>query len=293
MTDNPASSPYFPPVDLLLVYGEPEFAAEWPDYLALGFTETHIPELIRMALDPALNWADSESLEVYAPIHAWRTLGQLRAQAAIEPLLALFHMFEEDQGSDWVLDELPQVYAMIGAAAIPALSAYLLHESHGDFPRENAARSLRLIAERHADFRADCIAPIAAALEKFETNTSVLNSLLIATLTDLKAEETLPLMERVFASENVELFGFDDWDDVQVEFGLKEADPNKQRNIPDQFAEIAALLDRLANAPPGFEDTFDDSAMSLPPTYKKANAKDKAKRKQAAKSRKINRKKRK
>ena len=293
MTNQSEQIQYSSPVDLLLVYGDPRKFREWPDYLTLGFSEQHVPELIRMALDPALNWADSESLEVWAPIHAWRTLGQLRAQAAIEPLLALFHMFEDDEGSDWTSDDLPEVYAMIGAAAIPALSAYLLDESHGDFPRENAARSLRLIAEKHTDFRADCIAPIAAALEKFETNTSVLNSLLITTLTDLKAEETLPLMERVFASENVELFGFDDWDDVQVEFGLKEADPNKQRDMPEQFAEMAALLDILTNAPPGFEDNFDNSLMSLPPTYKKAKAKTKAKRKQAAKSRKINRKKRK
>ncbi|MEO8397176.1 MAG: hypothetical protein ABI700_29545, partial [Chloroflexota bacterium] len=221
MADQTAPSTYSSPVDLLLIYGDPRKFREWPDYLALGFTEAHVPELISMALDPELNWADSESLEVWAPIHAWRALGQLRAQAAIEPLLTLFHMFEEDDGSDWTSDDLPDVYAMIGAAAIPALSAYLLDESHGDFPRENAARSLRLIAEGHPDFRSDCIAPIAAALEKFETNTPVLNSLLITALTDLKAEETLPLMERAFASENVEMFGFDDWDDVQVEFGLK------------------------------------------------------------------------
>ncbi|MEO8395398.1 MAG: hypothetical protein ABI700_20560, partial [Chloroflexota bacterium] len=91
------------------------------------------------------------------------------------------------------------------------------------------------------------------------------------------------------------MFGFDDWDDVQVEFGLKEADPNKQRFVPAQLKEIVALLDMLPQQASelDFEDDFDAFTMPLPPNYKKAKAKDKAKRKQAEKSRKINRKKRK
>lgn len=39
----------------------------WPDYLKLGLTGEHVPELIRMALDEELHWADSESDAVWAP----------------------------------------------------------------------------------------------------------------------------------------------------------------------------------------------------------------------------------
>src|SRR5262249_27213200 len=152
MTDLANSPAYSFPVDLLLAYGDPRKLRDWPDYLSLGFTDEHIPELIRMALDPALNFGDPESLEVWAPLHAWRTLGQLHAQPAIETLLGLFDMFEEEDGSDWVADELPQVYAMIGAAAIPALAAYVLDDAHGEYPRADAAASLRQIAEVHPDF---------------------------------------------------------------------------------------------------------------------------------------------
>ena len=296
MADQTTPVPYTPPVDLLLVYGDPRKFREWPDYLSLGFTEADVPELIRMALDPALNWADSESLEVWAPIHAWRTLGQLRAQASIEPLLALFHMFEDDDGSDWVVDEMPRVYAMIGAAAIPALSAYLLDESHSEFPRMDALNSLEKIADAHPDFHSDVAATLMKTLERFETNGAWLNASLIDTLTELKTVEALSLIERAFASENVETFGFRDWEDVQVAFGLKEADPNRVRqDTPELFNEMAAMLDILTNnsSESDFDDDIDDFPALFSPVDKKAKAKTKAKRKQAEKSRKINRKKRK
>lgn len=76
--------------------------SKWPDCLGYGLTEEHIPELIRMATDPELNNADSESSEVWAPLHAWRAFGQLRAEQAIEPLAGLLNMDD-----DWVSDELP------------------------------------------------------------------------------------------------------------------------------------------------------------------------------------------
>ena len=191
MTENPNQANYQFPVDLLLSAGFPGFGEDWQDYLALGLNEEHIPELIRMALDPELNWGDPESEAVYAPVHAWRTLGQLRAQAAIEPLLELFHMFEAEGGLEWAGEELPEVYAMIGAAAIPALSAYLLDDSHGSFSRIGAADALQKIAEAHPDFRDQCIASIMKALENYESNQPTLNSLLIEALVDLKAEQAL------------------------------------------------------------------------------------------------------
>jgi len=65
----------------------------------LGLGPQHVPDLIRMALDDELYWADSDSLEVWAPIHAWRALGQLRAEAAVQPLtrlLARIDDFDDD-----------------------------------------------------------------------------------------------------------------------------------------------------------------------------------------------------
>jgi hypothetical protein len=55
-------SSYASPLDKLLTYGYPEEHAEktWPDYLALGLTTEHIPELLRMVTDKDLLTADCE-----------------------------------------------------------------------------------------------------------------------------------------------------------------------------------------------------------------------------------------
>ncbi len=73
-----------PVVQLLTLGMEEKNRWDWPDYLEMGFTEKDIPELIRMALDERLNNADIDSPEVWAPLHAWRTLGQLKAEEEIK-----------------------------------------------------------------------------------------------------------------------------------------------------------------------------------------------------------------
>ncbi|HEU5369606.1 MAG TPA: hypothetical protein VFU69_14125, partial [Ktedonobacterales bacterium] len=89
-----AHTTYPPPIDKLLTIGESEdFRAEkWPDYRELGLGPEHINDLILLATDHELRWGeeDDDAPEVWAPVHAWRALGQLRAEAAIEPLMAWF-----------------------------------------------------------------------------------------------------------------------------------------------------------------------------------------------------------
>src|SRR5262249_56731171 len=79
------SSTYPPPVDQLLTVGDCQKLTEWPNYLELGLGLEHAPDLVRMAMDEGLNYADSDSLEVWAPVHAWRALGQLHAESAVPP----------------------------------------------------------------------------------------------------------------------------------------------------------------------------------------------------------------
>ncbi len=79
---------YSDPVKKLLQLGMPE-GNEWPDYLAMGVTLEHIPELIELVGDEALRWEDEEEDEDqpqwYAQIHAWRALGQLKAERKPSP----------------------------------------------------------------------------------------------------------------------------------------------------------------------------------------------------------------
>jgi len=242
---------YSPPVDKLLAIGDAhDSMAHWPDYIALGLGPEHIPDLIRLALDEELYVVDSESLEFWAPIHAWRTLGQLRAEAAVEPLTGLLHRVDDDD-DDWVGEELPEVYGMIGPAAIPALIAYLADTSHPLYARVAAAHSFAEIGVNHPDSRAECVAALTAQLERFAENSPTLNAFIIGYLMDLKAVESAPVMERAFAAGRVELPVAGDWEDVQIGMGLRQTrttpKPNYAASLvgPELAAQFAALSQRL------------------------------------------------
>lgn len=216
---------YTSPVDKLLALGEaePVVPDAWPNYLELGLGPEHIPDLIRMATDHEIRTIESDEgeedePEFWAPIHAIRALGQLHAEAASEPLVHLLAELEDDE---WMLEELPSVYGLIGPAAIPALAAYLADSSNEMYSRSYAANGLEEIGERHPESRSEAIAAITRQLEAFEENDFELNAFLIANLAHLKAVEALPLIERAFAADRVDEFVID-LDDVLVHFGLKE-----------------------------------------------------------------------
>lgn len=83
---------YTDPVAKLLDYGRLDTRRiddPWPDYLALGFTRADVPEFVRMAEDAQLDSADRDSFEVWAPLHAWRTVAQLGAVEAAPALVRL------------------------------------------------------------------------------------------------------------------------------------------------------------------------------------------------------------
>ncbi len=281
---NESTNTYPPPIDKLLAYGDARNFRDWPDYLQLGLGPEHVPALIRVATDDDLLWADSDSLEVWAPIHAWRALGQLRAEAAIEPLLTLFDALNAE---DWILEEMPEVFALIGPAAIPTLTAYLANTSHLLFSRIAASGCLQHIGASHPEARAECVAALTRQLEQFAGNDPTLNGDLVASLLELKAVESAPVMERAFAANRVDLSVTGDWEDAQVEFGLK---PARETPRPNYFLESMPRLS--APSMPAASVVDRQETARLQSLDRRADKKAKAKRTQAAKSRKKNRKKR-
>lgn len=145
-------------------------------------------------------------------------------------------MLPELKDDEWMLEELPSVYGLIGPAAIPALAAYLSDSSHEMYSRSYAANGLVEIGERHPESRSECIAAISKQLEAFEENDYELNAFLISDLSHLKAVETLPLIERAFAADRVDEFVID-LDDVLVRFGLKEREEVQFQNPFGNFLE--------------------------------------------------------
>lgn len=213
--DNPA---YQPPVAKLLQYGECRFGATWPDYVEeLHLKTVHIPELIRMATDSDLKQADTESLEVWAPAHAWRALGQLGAEAAVEPLLEML----DNRYDDWANEEIPTVISMIGPVSIPQIQRCLAAPNRDLYGRIGAITCLRRLHTRHPQARERCIDILIQQLAQFEKNDPTLNGFLVSGLCDLKAAERASEIERAFAAKRVDLTIMGDWDEAQVQLGLK------------------------------------------------------------------------
>ncbi|HZO88333.1 MAG TPA: DUF1186 domain-containing protein [Chthonomonadaceae bacterium] len=268
---------YPPPVNKLLALGDIREELKQPDYLALGLRPEHVPDLIRMATDKELLWADSEDDEVWAPIHAWRALGQLRAVEAIEPLMGLFEPLLEE-GDDWIFEEMPAAFGNIGPAAIPALKSYLADTARDESARVCALVCLEEIVKKHPEARDECVAIFMHQLEQLEQDAGYLNGSLVSALLDLKAVEAAPVMELAFKANCVDEWIAGDWDDVQVELGLKE-----RSEIPPQL-ELEPEPEPFPLMPPFFE---------RPAPYSgHASQKKKARRQQEKKSRKINSKRR-
>jgi len=255
---------YREPVATLLTLGDMREQPRY-DYRSLGLGEGDVAELARMAVDPDLYWGDSESDEVWAPIHAWRALADLRAEAAIDPLVAVLSLpatRESDDATsydDWVGEELPEAIAAIGPAAFPALADYLRDPGHQHWARTTAAEGIRKIVARHPELRD---AAVAVFTEVVETTTEhpgattegdeILNGSLIDDLIELKAVESAPVIERAFAAERVDPMFVGDWEDVQVDLGLLDERTTPARNYIREamfgdtpLAEVDRLLDRL------------------------------------------------
>jgi tetratricopeptide (TPR) repeat protein len=189
---------YGAPVSNLLTLGRPE--REDRDDLTLGLSEKDIPELIRMAGDACLREAEDDD-HYYAAIHAWRALGQLRAEAAVGTLVEQFQAYE---GSDWNLEELPKCLAQIGPAALQPLEAFLADATHSLYPRVGASDAIKQIAIKHGESRHTCVRILVERLARFEKNEPDFNGFLIADLMDLHAREALPVITQAFEADCVD-----------------------------------------------------------------------------------------
>jgi hypothetical protein len=204
--------PYKDPVSKLLNYGEAKGRA-WPNYLELGLTKEDIPELIRMATDEALY--DESEMEWWATVHAWRTLGQLQAEEAIEPLLKLF----EYEGDDYINEELPIVYGMIGPIAVPIVQTFFVQATD----RSNlsfVANIFEKIAKQHPEHRIDCIEALTTFLQGYRDNPPALNGALVADLIDLQAVEAASVIKEAYDADCVDIWFCGFWEDVALALGV-------------------------------------------------------------------------
>lgn len=206
------------PVDRLLKLGaEPARRRTWPNYLTLGLENRHVPALIRMAVDPALHATAAREARAWAPLHAWRALGQLQASDAAGPLILLL---QREMESEWVLDEIPAVLGMIGPPSLRGATMLLFDEGADEEVRIAMADAITAVAFHYPDRREEAAAVLAKQLEDWSRQSRRLNACLVGDLVDLQATEAAPLMEAAYAAGAVDVGIMSDWEDVQVDLGL-------------------------------------------------------------------------
>ena len=229
---------YHPPVKQLLSLGEPQRHVVL-DYAELGLSLNDVAVLIRMATDYQLHDGPQDSPIVWAPVHAWRALAQLRAEEAIAPLVELFHRADEVI-DDWINADLPEALAQFGAPVLAPVTDFLANPAHGEWARVAAADTIGCVGKTNPELRAVCVARLTVQLEKFAEQPETFNVFLISPLWDLRAVEAMPVIERAFASGCVDESVLGDVEDVQIEFGLKAQRehpprPNSLTRLGDEF----------------------------------------------------------
>ncbi len=217
-------TPYPAPVDQLLSLGRPAVWRDgWLDYRGMGLSEEHVPSLIQLIEDPSLDLEampeGADETPFWAQVHAWRAVGQLRAEAAVEPLLGVLHR-EED--NDWATSEIPDALAMIGPAALGPVRDALARAAREPEPWEGGTLGVALekIGQAHPETRDEAVSVLTDQLKAYDAQDPELNGFLVSSLIELRAVEAVPVMEAAFAAGAVDESVSGDWEDAQVELGL-------------------------------------------------------------------------
>ena len=239
----PIKHNYAEPVSYLISYGEPEEIysyeerKEWPDYVKkFSLSLDDVPNLIRILYDPVIKNARSTEPAIWANIHALRAIGQLGAIDAIDDLIRYLDYCDDKDTSYWIIEEIPIVFSKIGKLCIEPLSNYINNMTKGNYGISTAATSLSHIAKSNSEFRIQCIEIITNRLKKYNDNEDELNALLICELIELKATESLDVIQKAFEANAVEDWVVGDLEEVEIQLMVRQT-----RTTPEPQYEIHGL----------------------------------------------------
>jgi hypothetical protein len=228
------------------------------DYLKLGFTAEHIPQLIQMATNPA-PYRSEKARHMWSVVHAWRVLAQLKAIEAVEPLLGMLELLPDvDYAND-----LEEVFSAIGVEALPLLEKYIQQPHEDEFKALTAVDLVTALGETYPEARAEAIRIITGKLSRFTENTLEINGLVIGNLLDLEAIEAIDTIRAAFQAKRVDPSLVGNLGDVEVFLGISEKpkrydfDLNASEFIPEQMKILGQLLERMESGE-DFDDEEDD-----------------------------------
>lgn len=217
-----------------------------PDYVALlGAEADDVPLLVRVAQEWFPSYEGDEPAEFradapasYAPMHAWRTLAQMRAEEAAEDLAAMIPRFVEHD-DDRLTEEFDGAVGQLGPRALPVLCRLLGDAYEDDFTRAMSAETIRQTAGAWPECRERAVAILAEKLERFRDEAPFVNAFIVKALVGLKATETADLIQRAFGEWAVDEMGIGDWPETRHRLGLgpappRRADPPHRRGEADR-----------------------------------------------------------
>ncbi len=279
----PTDAPYPPPLDELLRLGDPREDEDVDARIAaLGLTQAHVPDLVRMVRDRALNTAMSDTDEVWAPVHALEALKQFDVSEVAADLVPLF-----DVDTDWIGSDLPEVLRNTGARGLELVGDYIRDRGRWIYGRAVATEAVTKIVEQQPELRERAMQILSDELAHAEANDPTVNGSLLSALLTLKAVEALPVIRQAFEKDAVDEMVAGDWSTTLVELGQTPdpADPLVARSHA-RWKEVQARM-----FPPFLADRAFPQAAPRPAAKKSSRSTPKTKRKMADASRKANRKK--
>jgi hypothetical protein len=258
---------------------EDPYDLEKHDLLALGITTTHIPNLIETILTDRY-YLDEEENSL-AHIFAYIALGQLKTAEAIDGLILGVQKWSSSDWFEWFAEDMPKIFASIGASTIPALIGLLEDSTQHIEARFSAVNYLETIGSRDPELRDRCQEILVAQLEKFADTDPELNGNIVGSLVwEFRALAALPIIEAAYAANRVDPSFPGTWDNVQVELGLKKA-----AKVPAQEREARRLVMK------NIIKSLDAERENLDEKIKQNVSKNKSKRKQQQAARRKNRRK--
>ena len=150
------------------------------------------------------------------PITAWRTLADLKAEAAVQPLIDMLR-----ESDDWVSEEFPHVFGKIGQFAIEPLTQLARDVRKNEFIRSIAARGLGHVARYHHDARDRIVACLTEMMAKAARGDVDFNSTLLLELVELRAVNAAESIERAFAGNLLDVGLMGNWEAVRRNLGVE------------------------------------------------------------------------
>lgn len=197
--------------------GDADVFDSWPDYLQQGFTDADVAELISVMRDEELWESSDEEVDSWAPLHAWRILGQLKARQSIGPMI---EMLNQDP-DDYQMSELPWALGLIGRPAIAPLEDNINNETLGIFSRTSSIEALEMIYQEDHSIREEIKMIYLRLLESSNPQDRFLNGCIISGLLTLQATETIDVIREAFAADAIDIGMCGDLEDVEIELGLR------------------------------------------------------------------------